>query len=487
MSPTFGRYFVGAFVLSVAYILVAGYWYAAQRERVVDPVVLRALPASWVVPSATNPSDAKRRHLFWVSRKGDISGEGVAVDVLGHPELFRKVFPGYPPEMARDTALWDRYFQNAFDPTTHYAFFGAYEPLGLMLHHSWTGCFDIVERYGADVVIMGSSETYRGVMPDLLAEVLDASGKPEWRGKRILACAVSRMLLPTQQATVTRLEEVLQQRRIDAIVWGVSFWTLFQRSGKFAATAAAQNRELGKYVDKHEPGKPLSSLAHASSLPLAEISLATWLGRPTWEHIVPFPPFSFAHRPLGAALFRLDPRELWRPLTFATRPGDPRPAPGLPPIVEGLYVDQSVAQQPRSLAARAEAQPPYFGFLSGVTPEDCVVDGSSPTRKAVDVLHDIGRRVRRLARAGVLFIPPTLPLQTEAAPRCLFELAQREVAAQEDQGLRTISDRWDAWGVSYGDFLYPTDAAAMLRVDIFHVNQSGAIRVTRRIADALMR
>jgi hypothetical protein len=66
--------------------------------------------------------------------------------------------------------------------------------------HSWRGSFDLFERHGADVILFGSSESYRSLIPAVLAESLGGGTERI----KVLSCQTPGMLVDTVETTRLR-------------------------------------------------------------------------------------------------------------------------------------------------------------------------------------------------------------------------------------------------------------------------------------------
>jgi hypothetical protein len=170
----------------------------------------------------TDPLLMKQRGLFWAVDIG--TGLGVALKALENADVFATLFPGYASARF-DQTLWNTYFQRQdFNPSY---FFEGLPVLGEHAYGvkmSWTGCFDLYRRYGADVVVFGNSEVYRGVLSDRLARRL--RDLHVMKQPKVLACTSSGLTVNAIPLMVNELKRVSTAKPL-AIVWGYSLWTAF--------------------------------------------------------------------------------------------------------------------------------------------------------------------------------------------------------------------------------------------------------------------
>lgn len=160
-----------------------------------------------------DPEQAKLRGLFWSQGVG-------ALKVLQTPELYDGIFPGYE-EARGDAALWRRYFTELFEQTVYSpALMRATGDRSLRVSASSWGSLDLYRKYGGDILLFGVSDTFIPVSTGLLREELDALGRPEASGQKILLFARGN-LTPEEVAWLARGIQG-RPRRSKLAIWGFS-------------------------------------------------------------------------------------------------------------------------------------------------------------------------------------------------------------------------------------------------------------------------
>jgi len=109
--------------------------------------------------SLLTADSAKRNHKTWASH--NTFREGIAIKTLEYPEIFQTLFPGFPDSMRMDTQLWKKYFSSSFNAGIHSSLLENRVDSLWQAYLSWTGCFDIYGKHGADVLVFGHL-TYTG-------------------------------------------------------------------------------------------------------------------------------------------------------------------------------------------------------------------------------------------------------------------------------------------------------------------------------------
>lgn len=178
-------------------------------------------PPGLARPEVATPQSAKAANLFWV--ESIESRASFALDLEKSPKLIEQLYPGYSNDFVANGGLPQGYFNRVFDPESYV------EANGLptmVVKYSWLGCLDILQKYGADILVLGNSETYRGIIPKQLAEDLASEF---WQRPKVLMCAVSGM---SPDATTAFLKKAgsLHKQKVKAILFGYSFWFGYSRS-----------------------------------------------------------------------------------------------------------------------------------------------------------------------------------------------------------------------------------------------------------------
>ncbi|RZA06019.1 MAG: hypothetical protein EOP11_11385 [Proteobacteria bacterium] len=394
---------------------------------------------------------AKRKQLFWIENTG---GEGYALDVLQSPELFAGIFPGYPEAMRLDAGLWHEYFQRTFEIDTFSGEIARAYGSEFNVILSWVGCLDIYERYGADLVVMGTSETFRSVVADELAQ-----GIAKARGgsvPRVLLCTASAMQLDTATELTLRLKAARPDLSPE-ILFGLSLPVSFVEGRRNLRNGAEKRDTLAAF----ELQRARSRAGFVKFFETYhEVSFADLFPKITWDNVFPITARGIAEN------------EWIRGYEAATRETEKDRA-------KGGYVPSALKADGPALAADiAGRMKPYYRVYDDYSDEKHCQ--SAPRRDALaklgDAFHALGGKVN-------LFIPPTTPLAFLAATECF-----RQEVAVDLRALGTTlhgpvrTDSWEAYGLSYADYVRPTFHPGAYKVDIQHTNYLGASKVTGSLA-----
>lgn len=416
-----------AALFAATHVAYRGWFLSPAPDWSREPIAPSLIPVS-------SPRAAREKHLWWLSPyAGD--ARGVGVRGLESADLFDEIFPGYSAHRA-EPELWDAYFTKrmSFDVLWVPALQAGRSQTRL-LSYSSAGALELFRRHGADVVVVGSSEMYRDIVPRVLADELASGGRPS---KRILLLSKdSDIMLMTEdlEELAGRMAETGQ--RTEVFVW--AFGLLHAYPNPFRPTEGPSQRGA------------LFGLPGLRSL---------------------FPALQWAD------LSKLQTERLleWR-ARHADGTGTDRAILSGWPNDPVFHVDKALADDETALARLAEAapvNPPLFT-------EPC------------DVSEAVGRAgralavVRRFARKVVLYVPPTPPGRNLVAPRCTPELVARIVGSLSGDDVAVTTDGWTAYGLDYRDFLYATSRKDMYELSANHTNFGGAVKVTRRVAALVAR
>ena len=186
------RPLVLSFILTCAVVTIAAnVEHRSLLMRHLAPLTKELPPDSVMLDTSAAPK-AKRRGFFWILFPSDL---GAAISLRQKPALFDEVFPGY--EAARvDEEFWRRYMTLDFESRIYAPSVSASASGAVMT--SWGGSLELFRRFGADIVLIGSSETYNSLVPSILARSL---------GGKVLSCAGSGMRLEQAGKTAHVLAE----------------------------------------------------------------------------------------------------------------------------------------------------------------------------------------------------------------------------------------------------------------------------------------
>lgn len=373
-----------------------------------------------IEPALASPADAKAHRRFWLGFYGAlVCGRGGFA--LNQVELDR-IFPGYEDVLPKDAAgeeVWGPYFARVFNLETWHEL-DSRASGGLSL--SWQGNADLFARYGADIILIGSSQVYRSLIPSALSDALP--GKP-----RTLLLSASGLLPENARYMAAKLAPSGRKARAAVLGYTPVMANVF-------------------HPDRASKVKAVKNSWHVSSW-RTPLELRELLPAPSWKNVFP------------VTLQDLDPAAQGGPSTL------PR----------------FKTKDERELAAAGEAfalspNNPYFKDYAGVPARDC-----ADPRVAEDLRATIASLLT-LADQVVVFVPPATPIIAKAYP-CFDRELRRAVKAAEAPNVSVVADEAGAYGLGYGDFLYETAQDGVFVVDPIHTNYAGARKVTARLARVL--
>jgi hypothetical protein len=369
------------------------------------------------------------------------------IDSLQDSALMDLTFPGYPREMASDTNLWRNYFAREFETKVSSSTLSlpGLEGQGSAIHESWTGCLDILRDYGADILIVGASDTAQSLPPDELAKYFP--------NQRILMCASPSLTVDATREFLQLVAEISSRvRPIRWVIFGMSTTLSFTPSIYYPAINRGKIEMLEAYRRKNFLGR-YSFLNNRLSLPVS------------WNDILPVRR-DVQHVPLPNRQERKKNRpdnpERWSIFSFTMTPSELK--------------DEARVQELR----REHAPTAYF--FSGDQDPSCV--RLQELRGQWQQIRDLSNQ---LAAHSLFFFNPTLGDELRQAPACYLPELDRFLS--ELQNAQTgIIPRTD-FGVPVADFAFRErlDRPLELKLDMAHVNISGARKITEAVAEFMMR
>lgn len=359
---------------------------------------------------------ARAQHLFWVLYP---NGIGTAIDALNDVEIFSQLFPGYS-SMRNDLGFWKRYFN--FDMSIETMCPSMSPNTEATVMTSWFGGFEIVRSYGADIVLLGSSETFSTLIPSVLA---DALRRRAGREVRVLSVARGGMTSFIAGLTAKQLAATGGHARV--AVWGYSAWNAFTRNPIQAAnnqsTAALYKRSQNRLWVALQP------------------AIARFKRIPEWSDIVPM---TYGQ---------------WRNGAVEQKDADHK------------FPTDLIATREKFIE-KMEALSPYYERLDGIGEHDCDLTEAS---KAVDaVIADLLRFADRV----IIYIPPTTPIQTGAAPACYLPAVRTMLASKGSLRVTVKVDDWRSYGLDWTDFIKHSRVPGLSWIDTNHTNYAGAMKTT---------
>lgn len=390
----------------------------------------------------SSPKQAKSDGLFWI---GNIEGKGLGIDVLADVSLLDSVFPGYGQALYQDKKFWNNYFKTEFGPNALIQSKPNLLKEGFRVSYSWTGCFSIYEKYGADVLVLGSSEVYMGLIPGLLAEVMTPLFT---RPPKVLFCVTPAMSAETVKLTAQELIR-LHGQKPQIIIWGYSFWAAYTRSTKLAGYQNEKNKEFAEYFRREN------------------------LANREWYSSI----FNFISNAKGSDFF---PKIGWddvlefsvtkaRSVTANQAGGD---AEGVNVRKENLSLDDA------HLSAHLRSTlKPYYDITRGITVSDCLMGGADA------IFEDAAIELKQLSPNVFVYLAPTTLHHRRTVPECFLPNVKLMLThVSEKEGIHLLATETEGFGLGDRDFIHPTLDSDRFYFDINHTNYFGAQKITREIS-----
>lgn len=398
-----------------------------------------------------SPAKAKKSGLFWV---GDIEGKGFGIDLFQSVSLIESLFPGYGKKIYRDKVFQYNYFDSLFSTASFVESELGVSQLGFRVSYSWTGCFKLYRKFGADVIIFGSSEVYKGLIPKQLSEGLSPLfGKDV----KVLICATPAMSTENIKQSAQQLIQVSGQHP-KAIIWGYSYWNAYTNSPKMADYKKERDKEIASYLSG---GIIKNVLWHF----FLNLKISDLFPAISWDEI-----FN-----LSVDKIRSNNGNPAKRLTiFQEQTYDK--------IAEGIYISRAEYEkddQNLSEYLRTNLKP-YYAINNGITEKDCSLT------KAKVILDGAIDELKTLSPNIFIYIAPTTSHHRKTVPTCFLPNVTAmlaRVSQQKDLHLLTLEP--EEYGLVDRDFVYPTLDSDLYYFDINHPNFVGSRKITNRIANWL--
>lgn len=428
-----------------------------RKSSYLESVAALISPAEFFGDRAKSASEAKSRHLFWAS---GIEGFGFSVNALASRDLLESAFPGYGNLLHGEDAFWRRYFKSEFGPASFLLTQSKLSQAGFRVAYSWTGCLQILEKFGADVVVMGSSEVYLALAPELLAKKLSASFKEQ---PKVLHCMTFGMPINAVEYTLKRISET-KKAKPKIIIWGYSFWLAYSGSKILKSYEAEKKSEFSRYLRESDDAANTSTLMTTINT-LKHRKLSDYFPESKWDKAMSIS--------LGdvTAFFQRQPEESAKVSS--------------PP--EGRKTQESFDFSPEKLSlSEPEFQQfldsvlnPSYGILSGITENDCQLSQAKASFELVV------QEALKITPNVFVYVPPTTAHHRRAAPPCLesnvFKMLNESRKKLNFFFLekKTLAD----FGLTNRDFIYPTMDSDRYRFDINHANFAGGMKIVGELTN----
>jgi hypothetical protein len=391
---------------------------------------------------AHSPGEAKSKGLFWAA---NIQGKGFGLDLLSDPALINSLFPGYGELLFKDQDFWRAYFKREFGPDSFMKLEQDLLKLEFRVTYSWTGCLKLYEKHGADVLVLGSSEVYKDLIPSLLAKDLS---KLFPKPPKVLFCVAPAMSVEAVIMTSTDLLR-LQNKKPKIIIWGYSFWSAYTNSKKIAEYQIEKNKQINKYLsDKRiQEGSILYKINSIS-----ELKGADFFPKIDWNNIVQ--------------------------LTFDKVRSYEAEQGGK--AAEGVHIQKSVLDlDDQHLSAYLwKNLLPYYEITQGVTEKDCIMNSA---KSEIEIAI---KSLKLLSTNIYIYLTPTTEHHRKTVPPCFLPNVSamlENISRQEEVNI--LVKNMESYNLSNRDFIHPTLREDNFYFDINHANYQGAQKITKTISD----
>lgn len=391
--------------------------------------------------SKIDAAGAQFRHVFLGARLGRTDRK-FYIDPDHEPQILTSLYPGYDPQaLWNDKNLWQNYFFRDFDTKVTSAAYSAQSDYGIVVYQSLTGCFDIVRRFGADIIVMGASDLAQAVPPDELAT--------HFPKKKILMCAAPTFTLDTALTSLDLISQLYPKEfaRPQMVLVGVSR-TMAYLASPFYPALNATKLEL---IHRYKQADFLGSYAF-----LNQTFRIPW----TWNVIYPIRRDA-NHLPL---INRIAHPERWSILDLQVSPED-------------------LARNPRAFdLARENNRQGSSIFLGSEREKTCERLSRLP-----ELLLAVRNRALQVADRAVVFTTPTMGDELKFAPQCYLEIYDQSIRALRNEQTLAINESMSGYGMNIGDFAFRDSwkTGGLLTFDVAHPNIFGARKFTAFLSSAI--
>lgn len=389
-----------------------------------------------------NASGAQFHQVFLGARLGR-NDRKFYIDPKEQPRILESLFPGYGGALLwRDRNLWNNYFIRDMDTKVISTVFSEDKDFaGVVVHQSFTGCFDILRRYGADILVLGASDLAQAVPPDVLAR--------HYPDRKILLCAAPTFTLDTAEESLALITDLypLDFPRPELILIGVSRTMAYLASPFYNALNWSKHEMIRRYKQADFLGR-YAYLNQTYRFP--------W----TWNVLYPVRRDA-NHLPL---INRINHPERWSILDLQIS-------------AEEYLRDPSIFDEQRRLNKQESSV-----FLNAENETDC-----RKMQRLPELLRSVNSRALNLAQKSVIFTTPTMGDELRQAPRCYMEMYERELLNLNGERTLAIHQDLKGYGLNILDFAFRDGRKQgdLLTFDVAHPNISGAEKFTQYLTKAM--
>jgi len=357
------------------------------------------------------------------------------------PALIPSIFPGYGPELAADQNLWRNYFRREFEIKVTSAYLSRDSEFGMVIYQSFTGCFDVIRRYGADILIIGASDVAQDIPPDELARF--------YPDKKILMCAAPTLTPDAMVATLELLERIypLKHRKPELVILGMSRNTGYLSSPFYQPMTQSKLVQLQHY-------KQADFLGHYAYLN------QTWRLPWTWNLLFPIRRDA-NHLPL---VNRIAHPERWS-------------------LLDIDILREDYDRDPRAFDEKRRNNPQKSSLFLGVEDDP----GCRRLKHLPKLFKSVQEHAARIGDTVLMFTTPTMGDELREAPPCytkLYDYAMNEPAATN---VILLNGGMEFYGLTPLDFAFQDGKGGneWMNFDVAHPNFEGGQKITAKLVSVL--
>jgi hypothetical protein len=359
--------------------------------------------------------------------------------------------------MSRDQALWDRYFTHPMLPKSFLLKLAEYSSLELKVTFSWLGCLDIFRTYGADILVLGSSEVFHGIIPDQLAKQVKIPLIPN---PRILQCTGSVMPVPIV-AEFLELLTSMPQNSPKIVLWGYSFWQAYSKSPFLTSTMREQMKEISEYRRGHlKDGSQVENSIFNKVKIVLNAKGSDYFPILSWDQVSPLNLAKLIERgriTKGGTMRLLD-----KPQVSGTG---------------SLEIPDSYLRDPAEVAKIVDdLAVPGCTVIENTKVEDC---------QANEAAHDLEKVLRITKQYQIetfIYLTPVTKVQMKSGASCFRSVARETLIGARSNLVNTLVDEMHDYGLTSVDYMKKLPGTNVWRFDENHVSLSGAKKITSHLA-----
>lgn len=384
-----------------------------------------------------SPLQAKSHHTLWADFLGarHCGKDGFGFDILNDRRLFSEVFPGYEKDLFDNKNMYMFFWRTYFSRVFNFDTWPSYQPFtnSLRVSASWQGNADIFKNHGADIITVGSSQTFRQIIPQELSKHLQNFWHEKYgHDPKILMLTVSNMQMDTIDFLARKLSP--SQEKAKLAILGYTPKMAFLNSPDLDQANKSRQREWQD--DRFR----------------THFELKDYVPYSDWKAVFPIDLFD---------------------IKAALRPG----ANGLPSFTSDELKNNADSFMEESLAHYKPAPGTvFFNEFESFTSNDCQVE---------PLVKDLQKTVQSLLKISeqvFLYIPPSSPIAKLGYQNCFDESIKIAMQTLSSDQVIVSTVDWGHYNLNHSDYLWPNANPQMHTYDPIHTNFDGAQKVTKVLA-----